>query len=59
MQYIRINSDDWADAGQIYALDFYARREDSSACEIRYFKDNKPVVRVVPFHWIEFLEEND
>jgi hypothetical protein len=57
--YIKINSDDWADAGKIYKVLEYFRRADSTAVDlVLEYKDEK-IKRVVPQHWIEWIPDED
>lgn len=57
MEYISIDSDDWEDAGQVYKVIEYNRRENSTAVELTLeHKGGQIVRRVVPYHWIERVD---
>ena len=55
--YIKINSDDWEDAGTIYKVLEYLRRDpNSTAVQLTLeYPSGKQVRRVVPYHYIEWL----
>ena len=58
--YIKINSDDWQDAGKIYKVVEYFRRDpDSTAVELTIEHKQETLKRVVPYHWIEWIEDGD
>jgi hypothetical protein len=54
---LRINSDDWDDAGKVYRLISYLRRNtDSTAVELELeLDDGTKVQKVVPYHYIEWV----
>ena len=57
MGMITIDSDEWQDAGQIYNVLEYNRRENSTAVELTLELTGGQIVkRVVPYHWIEWIE---
>jgi hypothetical protein len=58
--YIRINSDDWDDAGKLYkVLEHYRRNPESTAVELTLEYNNEQIKKVVPYHWIEWIEDGD
>jgi hypothetical protein len=59
--YIKINSDDWADAGQLYKVMEYFRKDpDTTAVELELeCSDGRTVRRVVPYHWIEWIPDGE
>lgn len=58
--YIMINSDEWEDAGTVYKLIEYNRRKNSTAVElVLELKGGHRQARVVPYHWIEWIDYND
>lgn len=59
--YIKINSDDWNDAGKIYkVMEYYRPEPESTAVHlIIEMKDGSSLKRVVPVHWIEWIEDKD
>lgn len=58
--YIKIHSDEWEDAGQLYKVINYERRENSTAVELTLEHHNgRKEGRVVPHHWIEWIEDGD
>ncbi len=57
---IRINSDDWQDSGKIYrVVEYFRRNFDSTAVELTLEHNNEQTQRVVPYHWIEWIEDGD
>lgn len=58
-QYIRIDSDEWEDAGTIYKLiEYFRRNPESTAVELTLeHPHGQRVRRVVPYHWVEWIEE--
>ncbi len=57
---IRINSDDWQDSGKIYrVVEYFRRNSDSTAVELTLEHNNEQTHRVVPYHWIEWIEDGD
>ncbi len=59
--YIKIDSDDWQDAGKVYkVLEYFRRNPESTAVELKLELEGGQVVsRVVPYHWIEWIEDGD
>ena len=57
--YIKINSDDWEDAGKIYKVLEHFRRPDSTAVELVLEYRDEKIKRVVPYHWIEWIPDED
>lgn len=59
--YIKINSDDWADASQTYKVIEYFRRDPkSTAVELLLeLTGGQKQRRVVPYHWIEWIPDGD
>lgn len=59
--YIMINSDEWEDAGTIYkVVEYFRRNPESTAVELTLeHKHGQRVRRVVPYHWIEWIEDGD
>jgi len=58
--YIRINSDDWEDVGKLYkVLEYFRRDPDSTAVELTLEHNNEKINKVVPYHWIEWIEDGD
>ena len=58
--YIKINSDEWGDAGKIYKVVDYAPRDDSTAVELTLLEsDGNMIHRVIPYHWVEWIEDGD
>ncbi len=59
--YIKLNSDDWADAGKIYKVLKYFRRDpNSTAVELTLEHENGAVeTRVVSYHIIDWIEDGD
>lgn len=58
--YIKINSDDWQDAGAIYkVVEYFRRNPESTAVELILEYNDKQITRVVPYHWIEWIEDGD
>ena len=60
--YIKINSDEWEDAGTIYKVIEYFRRdpENSTAVELTLeHTHGQRIRRVVPYHWIEWIPDGD
>jgi hypothetical protein len=61
MQYIKIDSDLWADAGKIWFVHEYATSETSTAVKltIEDTKTGEIQTRTVPQNQIEWLEAKD
>lgn len=59
--YIRINSDDWADAGRLYKVVEYSRRDPKSTAVDLLIETSggETERRVVPYHWIEWIPDGD
>lgn len=58
-RYITIDSDDWQDAGTIYEVLEYTRRENSTAVELALrLEGGQKLTRVVPYHWIEWIDKD-
>jgi hypothetical protein len=60
-RYIKIDSDDWQDVGKIYkVVEYFRRNNESTAVELKLeLQDGQVVDRVVPYHWIEWIEDGD
>ena len=60
-KYIKINSDDWADAGQLYKVLEHSRpNPESTATHLTLELEGGHVIRrVVAYHWIEWIEDGD
>lgn len=59
-RYIRINSDEWEDAGTIYEVLTSERRPNSTAVELLLeLEGGQRLRRVVPYHWIEWMDNKD
>lgn len=60
MHYIRLDNDDWEDAGKTYKLLSYNRRNpNSTAVELELEYAGQVNKRVVPVHVIEWLENDE
>lgn len=61
MEYARILSDNWEDAGKIYKVREYARRNpESTAAHLTIeLEDGRLETKVIPYHWIEWLENGE
>lgn len=58
--YIKINSDNWDDAGKIYkVVEYFRRNPESTAVELTLECNNETIHKVVPYHWIEWIEDGD
>lgn len=58
--YIKIDSDNWEDAGKIYRVHEYFRSDPkSTAVHLVLEYDNEQIKKVVPYHWIEWIEDGD
>ena len=59
--YIKINSDEWEDADNIYKVIEYFRRDPAStAVELTLeYTHGQKVRRVVSYHWIEWIPDGD
>lgn len=59
--YIKLDSDDWSDAGKIYkVLEYFRRDVNSTSVHLTLEHENGLVEgRVVPLHWIEWIEDGD
>lgn len=59
--YIKIDSNQWSDAGRLYKVLKYFRRDpDSTAVELTLEHENGMVeTRVVPSYQIEWIEDGD
>jgi len=59
LRYVKIHTDDWADAGKIYKVVSYFRRSDSTAAELELELENGEIVRrVVAYHMLEWIDED-
>ena len=61
-EYIKINSDEWEDAGKIYKVVSYFRRKlpESTAVELTIENEmGETISKVVPYHWIEWSPEEN
>lgn len=56
--YIKINSDEWQDVGEVYrVLEHFRHNSESTAVELKLEKQDGTIVRrVVANHWIEWLD---
>ena len=61
MDYIRINNDDWNDAGIIYGVLEYSKPVDSTGVKlVLENRETKEIIhRVIAEHQIEWLESKD
>lgn len=50
---VRINSDQWCDAGKIYFVNRVIYSDYSTATKIELTDGLQSHTRVVPYHWIE------
>ena len=58
--YIKINSDNWDDAGKVYkVIEHYRRNPESTAVELILEYNDETIKKVVPYHWIEWIEDGD
>ena len=59
--YIKINSDNREDVGTIYkVLEYFRRNPNSTAVQLTLeYPNGKQVRRVVPYHYIEWLEDGE
>jgi hypothetical protein len=58
--YIKINSDNWEDVGKIYKVHEYFRpKSESTAVHLVLEFNNETIKKVVPYHWIEWIEDGD
>ena len=59
--YILINSDNWADAGQLYKVIEYSRRDPGSTAVDLLIENSSGETqrRVVPYHWIEWIPDGE
>jgi hypothetical protein len=58
--YIKINSDNWEDAGKIYRVnEYYRPNPESTAVHLVLEYNNEQIKKVVPYHWIEWIEDGD
>lgn len=58
--YIRIDNDKWEDAGKLYKVIEYFRRDpNSTAVHLVLEYNNETIQRVVPYHCIEWIEDGD
>ena len=59
VRYVKIDSDDWEDAGKTYKVVSYFRRNDSTAVELELELENGETVhRVVAYHMLEWIDED-
>lgn len=60
-RYATIDSDEWEDAGKIYTiLDYDHRNPESTAVLLTLKHEDGPVTRrVVPYHWINWVENGE
>ena len=59
MNYIMIDSDMWEDAGKKYRLISLNRRPESTATELVLEHGGITINKVVPYHSIQFIDEED
>lgn len=58
--YLKINSDNWEDAGKIYRVHVYSRpNPESTAVHLKLEYNGEEINKVVPYHWIEWIEDKD
>jgi hypothetical protein len=59
--YIMIHSDDYADAGKLYkVIEYFRRQPESTAAElIIEHAGGQKERRVVPYYWIEWIPDGD
>ena len=58
--YIKIDSDNWEDAGKIYrVLEYFRPDPKSTAVHLVLEFNNEQIKKVVPYHWIEWIEDGD
>lgn len=58
--YCRLNTDNWDDAGVVYFVHSYARRENSTATELTLEAPEGTIEkRVVAYHQIEWIDSED
>ena len=59
--YIKIDSDQWEDAGTIYRVLEYSRiNPESTAVELLLeHTHGQRIRRVVPYHWIEWIPDGE
>lgn len=58
--YIKIDSDMWDDAGKVYkVIEYFRRNPESTAVELVLEYNNEQITKVVPYHWIEWIEDGD
>jgi hypothetical protein len=60
-RYIKINSNEWEDADNIYkVIEYFRRNPESTAVELTLeLAHGQKVRRVVPNHWIEWIPDGD
>lgn len=58
MDYVKLDTDKWEDAGKKYRLISLQRREASTATELVLEHEGVQSSRVVAYHQIEFIEED-
>ena len=59
MDYIMLDNDKWEDAGKKYRLISLERREGSTATELVLEYDGITIKKVVPYHNIRFIDEDE
>lgn len=57
--YIKIDEDKFQDAGKIYKVLSYFRRDNSTAVELELEFNGRTMKRVVPIHAIEWIEDGN
>ena len=59
--YIKIDSDQWEDAGTIYRVLEYSRTNpESTAVDLLLeLTHGQTIRRVVPYHWIEWIPDGE
>lgn len=62
IEYVRLNTDMWEDAGKVYRIVEYMRRPNSTGVSLvleNAYKPEEVIHRVVAEHQIEYLEAKD
>lgn len=59
MDYVTLNTDKWEDAGKKYRVLSLLRRDGSTATELVLEHEGVQCSRVVAYHQIEWIEEED
>ena len=58
--FIKINSDNTEDHDKIYKVrEYFRRNHDSTAVELTLEYKDEQIKKVVPYHWIEWIEDGD